>query len=112
MSEHAEQMGLFEWAAYAAVHWPELALLHAIPNGGDRHPTVAARLKAAGVKPGVPDICLPVPRGDWHGLYIELKTRRGRVSAAQREWLTALARQGYRTAVGPRVATALCGSAA
>ena len=60
----------------------------------------AIRFKAEGVKAGVPDICLPVPRGEWHGLYIELKRReRGRVSAEQTAWLEALMRQGYATAI-------------
>ena len=34
-----------------------------IPNGGSRHPAEAARLKAQGVKAGVPDLCIPVARG-------------------------------------------------
>ncbi len=93
--EHAEQVALFRWAAIARSRYPELALLYAIPNGGHRHIQVARRLKAEGVKPGVPDICLPVPRGNWGGLYIELKTARGAVSKAQCGWLKALQDQGY-----------------
>ena len=77
----------FRWAALAKSRWPELVLLHAIPNGGHRHKAVAVRMKAEGMKAGVPDICLPVPRGSWHGLYLELKTEDGSVSRAQRRWL-------------------------
>ncbi|MBK1727652.1 VRR-NUC domain-containing protein [Halorhodospira neutriphila] len=95
-SEHEEQAALFRWAALQQRRRPELALLHAIPNGGDRHPAVAARLQAEGVRAGVPDLCLPVARGGWHGLYVELKTRRGRPSRRQRAWLRALRAQGYR----------------
>ena len=73
--------------------------MFAIPNGGHRHKAVAVRMKAEGVKPGVPDICLPVPRGPWHGLYIELKTEGGSVSRAQRRWLTLLTALGYRAEV-------------
>ena len=98
-SEHQEQAALFRWAGFAAARWPELALLYAIPNGGHRHKAVAARMKAEGVKRGVPDLCLPVPRGNHHGLYVELKTADGSASRAQRQWLTALQRQGYRVAV-------------
>ena len=76
--------------------WPELRLLHAIPNGGKRDIRTAAMLKAEGVKPGVPDICLPVPRGGKHGLYIELKRRKGgTVSKAQEAWIRALMAQGF-----------------
>ena len=95
-TEHQEQAALFEWAAFQECVWPELRLLHAIPNGGKRDKVTAARLKAEGVKPGVPDVCLPVPRGDKHGLYIEMKRRRGgSVSADQLKWLENLMRQGY-----------------
>lgn len=60
----------------------------------------AARMKAAGVKPGVPDMFLPVAREGCHGLYIELKRRDGgRVSTEQTAWMDALARQGYKTAL-------------
>ena len=85
--EEIEQTCLFRWAALESVAHPELALLHAIPNGGKRSKSEAARMKAAGVKPGVPDMFLPVAREGCHGLDIELKR------------LEALARQGYKTAL-------------
>ena len=82
-TEEQEQRLLLAWAARTGR--PELRLLHAIPNGGKRLKSEAARLQAMGVKPGVPDLCLPVPRGKYHGLYIELKRLYGgRVSPAQR----------------------------
>ena len=91
-TEHQEQCMLFEWAAWR----PELHLMHTIPNGGKRDIRTAAKLKAEGVKPGVPDIFLPVPRGGKHGLYIELKRRKGgTLSAAQEAWIRALTAQGY-----------------
>lgn len=75
-------------------------MLYHIPNGGKRGKAEAIRFKAEGVKAGVPDICLPVARGEWHGLYIELKRREGgRVSAEQTQWLEALMREGYCTAI-------------
>jgi len=95
MSEHQEQAALFEWASLVQNRYPELRLLFAIPNGGLRNKVVAAKLKAEGVKPGVPDIFLPVPRGGWHGLCIEMKTKSGTVSKAQEGWLRALGGQGY-----------------
>jgi hypothetical protein len=52
--------------------------------------------KAEAVKAGLPDICLPVPRGIWHGLYLELKKQEGSVSRAQRRWLDALSTVGCR----------------
>ena len=53
-----------------------------------------------GVKAGVPDLCLPVARGQYHGLYMELKRQRGgRTSDHQSEWLDALSAQGYKAAL-------------
>jgi len=49
MSESTEQQALFEWAEFAAKKTPELKLLFAVPNGGKRNITTAARLKKEGV---------------------------------------------------------------
>lgn len=95
-TEDEEQMQIFQWAMYQRGKHPELALLFHIPNGGKRGKAEAARFKAMGVKSGVPDLCLPVSRGGYHGLYIELKRRRGgQVSGDQREWIAALLNNGY-----------------
>ena len=99
-SEAQEQTALFQWASLQACKYPELDMLYHIPNGGSRNKIEAARLKGEGVKAGVPDLCLPVPRGGKHGLYIELKRiREGRTSKEQEKWLNALQEQGYEAIV-------------
>ena len=99
-SEEQEQEQIFQWMRIAQGAEPDLGMLYAIPNGGFRTPATAARLKATGVRAGVPDMCLPVPRGKYHGLYIELKKKKGgTVSAAQKSWLLMLERQGYKCSV-------------
>lgn len=98
--ESQEQTWLMQWARYASVKYPEIDLLYHCPNGGSRNAIEAARLKAQGVKKGVPDLCLPVPRGDYHGLYIELKRQKnGVLSADQKQWIENLRKQGYRVEV-------------
>jgi hypothetical protein len=52
---------------------PELRWLHAIPNGGYRDKITAGKLKAEGVKRGIPDVFLPLPMTKYAGLYVELK---------------------------------------
>lgn len=75
-------------------------LLFAIPNGGQRNEIVAAKLKAEGATSGVPDLFLAVPRGDFHGLWIEMKNgKAGRLSENQKEMIQLLMEQGYATAV-------------
>lgn len=69
---------------------------YAIPNGGYRHMVEAVKLKRSGVQRGVPDLCIPIPRGKYHGLYIEMKRQKGGVlSDGQLYWLTLLRDQGY-----------------
>lgn len=92
-SESQEQRLLVEWAWSQERRIPELAMLYAIPNQG------AARLKKLqmeGTKRGVPDLCLAVARGQYHGLYIEMKRiKGGKLSMEQISWLSRLTAEGY-----------------
>lgn len=93
--EHNEQVALMQWWRIAHGVYPESALF-AIPNGGARDPVGGARLKAEGVRAGVPDLFLAIPSDDSHGLWIELKKRKGgKVSNAQSEMMGMLTDQGY-----------------
>lgn len=96
-SESEEQKVVFEWAAWNETKYPELKLLFHIPNGGLRSKGTAVRLKAEGVKAGVPDLLLPVRRNEFGGLWIEMKKadHSNKPTENQKEWLTALAEQGY-----------------
>lgn len=94
-SEHQEQAALFEWAAWHTERVPALRLMYAVPNGGKRDKATAARLKAEGVKAGVPDICLPIARNGYHGFYIELKVGTNKPTKEQLQWLDALRLEGY-----------------
>lgn len=98
-TEDEEQTWLFSWAEMSMGRFPELKLLHHIPNGGKRSKSEAVRFKAMGVKAGIPDIFLPVARGKYHGLYIELKAKDGRVTNEQRWFLAAAEEQGYKAVV-------------
>ena len=94
-TEAQEQTTLFQWAAMMSGKWPQLRLCHAIPNGGSRNPIEARHLKEQGVKAGIPDLFLPCARGGFHGLYIEMKRRKGgRVSIEQKKAIIALMEQG------------------
>lgn len=101
VSEDQEQAWLFQWAKRNESKYTELALLFAVPNGGHRHKRQAALLKLTGVKAGVPDVFLPVARGGYHGLWIEMKStqKTARVSPEQKQWLADLTGQGYRAVV-------------
>ena len=85
MTEAQYQIEVFKWARHPAVlhTYPELALLYHIPNGGKRNAVEAAHFKQQGVLPGVADLHLPVARGCYYSLYIEMKADKGRPSANQ-----------------------------
>ena len=94
-SEAEEQAAVVKWAELMSHKHPCLKWMYHTPNGGSRNVAEAANLKRMGVKAGVPDLCLPYPSGKYHGLWIELKTERGRVMGTQREWIEYLRSQGY-----------------
>lgn len=95
-TEHHEQATLIQWAQLNMKAIPELDNLFAIPNGGMRHPAIAAQLKAEGVKPGVSDLFLSYPSNGKHGLYIEMKRRaKSQTSEEQTAWIKKQRRNGY-----------------
>ena len=94
-TEYQEQKTVVKWCEVMACRYAGLDLIYHIPNEGKRGLQAAAMLKAAGLKRGVPDLCLPVPRGCRHGLYIEMKRKGGRVQPEQAEWIKRLNALGY-----------------
>ena len=105
VSEDTEQIQLMNWCRWKTNQggvWEMLDLLYHVPNGGRRGKAEASIFKAMGVKAGVPDLFLPVPKmlhgkngGMAYGLYIEMKAQGGRLQPSQREWLLKLRSMGY-----------------
>ena len=96
-TEDTEQVNLAKWLDSHKFRWCH------VPNGGHRDKITGARLKAAGVKKGVPDILIfdqpPLHPGKI-GVALELKRKDGGVLAPhQEEWLEALSERGWFTAV-------------
>ena len=67
-----------------------------VPNGGRRDTVTGAILKAEGALAGVADLFLSVPNNVHHGLYVEMKTRKGRQQDSQKAFQKAVEAQGYR----------------
>jgi hypothetical protein len=116
--EHTEQVAVINWAKLNEGKYPELRNLFAIPNGGARHLVVAKKLKAEGVKAGVPDLFLPCSKlptpdeffigsGDYielsdevfFGLFIEMKFGKNKPKDNQRDWIKRLRDENYKVAV-------------
>lgn len=101
--EHQHQVALISWAR--RVKLPPAAdvkpgaviadYLLAVPNGGRRNAREGARLKAEGVKPGVSDLLLPLRRGGYGSLWLELKAPGERPNPRQCEWIERMTLAGF-----------------
>jgi hypothetical protein len=96
-TEHAEQVATVTWFRY---QYPKYAkCLWAIPNGGARHIGTAVKLKAEGVVAGVPDLFLMIPKNGWHGMFIEMKIKGGKLQENQKEFMGLAILLGYQSVV-------------
>lgn len=97
-TEHAEQVAFIHWAD--AYFNNRDCFVFAIPNGGLRNKMVAIKMKAEGVRAGVPDLFLPLPKGKYHGLFIEMKRLKGGgLTDPQKEKIPLLESCGFKVAV-------------
>jgi len=91
MTEDQEQALFVQWFRRTYTQ-----RIYAIPNGGARHPAVAAKMKATGTSAGVPDLHVP----EWN-LWIEMKRANGgRLSDVQKDWIAYLETIGHTVIVG------------
>jgi len=91
-SEDQEQMLFVQWFRR---QYPSIRIF-AVPNGGHRHPAVAAKLKATGTVAGVPDLFIPA----WSA-WVEMKREKGgKLSDVQKEWIAYLESIGHWVIVG------------
>lgn len=96
-AEEKEQARLIKWSHQPAVRQAAgmLAYLFHTPNGGKRDSLTGGQMRALGVKPGVPDLLLPVESHGWNGLAIEMKSASGTTTPDQERWLDTLKANGW-----------------
>lgn len=106
--EGREQVALVRWMQFQ--HNAAFALTWHTPNGGRRDKVTAAKLKAQGVKAGIPDLQLAMARGGHFGLFIEFKAtppHDSAVSKSQKDVLHLLTGEGYLAVVCRGMAEAM-----
>mgnify|MGYP003408781518 FL=1 len=97
--EAAEQENVIKWARDNEKTYPFLWMLHSSLNGVKLSKMQAGKAKASGMLSGVPDLFLPVKNNNFVGLYIEMKSTKGRVSVEQSRYLKCAAENGYSVVV-------------
>ena len=97
--EAIEQAKVVAWARANENNYPYLWLLHCSLNGVKLSKAQAGKALKQGMKKGVPDLFLPVKQGGFSGLYIEMKSAKGRVSVEQSRYLKCAAENGYSVVV-------------
>jgi hypothetical protein len=97
--EHEEQVALIKWCRLNKVKYPELQYIFAIPNAGKRSLKSGKWLVDEGLLTGVYDLFLPVARGIWHGLFIEMKFGKNDLTENQKTFNNFVYRQKYYTDV-------------
>jgi hypothetical protein len=93
--EHDHQCSFFSWLRLNENKFPELKRFFAIPNGGHREQGAAVKFYLEGVRRGVLDTCLPLPRHGKAGLWIEFKAGSNNLTPDQVEWKAALELEGH-----------------
>ena len=124
-SEHEQQALVIAWCELHKHRIPELEFIFAVPNGSNKSRAQAGKMRAEGLKAGVPDLVLPVsvtkqhelPDGtveheSYGALYIEMKSETVKIGAdgkaktvrtyptpEQRRWHEGLRRIGNKVVV-------------
>ncbi|OIX34112.1 hypothetical protein AXW38_07300 [Yersinia ruckeri] len=95
-AETEEQAALIKWADNTVIDGICVGdyLIH-IPNEGKRGPKAARDAKRLGLRKGVPDLFLALPRGGYAGLWIEMKALHGKLTTDQNQWLNKMNEMGY-----------------
>ena len=92
-NEEQEQAAVVDWCDLHGI-----PVVH-IPNEGRRSAYTGANLKRMGMRPGFPDLFIPVARMGYHGLFVEMKVGKNKPTRAQIEWLRRLDAEGYAVCV-------------
>jgi hypothetical protein len=89
-TEHQEQVAVVQFCDAQNIR------IFAIPNGSNKNPASAAKFQREGLRKGIPDLMVPIPKGGFMGLFLEMKrTKNAKPSKEQQEWIEFLNQMGY-----------------
>lgn len=93
--EDEELIKFFDWLAWQEKQEPMLRIIHHVANERRASWAAGKRLKRKGVRKGILDVSCPIPRGRYHGLYVELKIRPNKLTEDQVEVMKILHGLGH-----------------
>lgn len=95
--EHQIQSGFVDWMRLKANANPIYEMGYSIPNGAHLARGFATMkiLKAQGLVAGVPDYFFAYPSSGYHGLYLEFKDGKNKLTTEQQMWFKRLNSVGY-----------------
>lgn len=93
--EFLSQKEVVLWARINAPFHRPLNFLSASLNGVKLTPAQYVKAFQSGMNAGFPDLELPCARRGYHGLYIEMKSEKGKLSEHQIEWAKYLGEEKY-----------------
>ena len=102
LSEFDEQVCFFNWcrSPFVLKKYPALKWAFCTGNGLRLSMGQAMKYKRQGGTKGVLDIFLPSARGEFHGLFIEMKRKeKGVVSKEQKDFIADVTNEGYKAVV-------------
>jgi hypothetical protein len=97
--ERDHQTAFFTWLRISEPQFPLLSRFFATAHFGSDAQDIAPETRYSGVRGGVPETFLPVPRGGRHGLWIEFKAGKKTLTSEQSEWKLFLEHEGYQVHV-------------
>ena len=94
MNESSLQISCIKWFR---LKYPQYSLnLFAVPNGGYRRKVTAVRMVKEGLLSGVSDLLFLLPTKDYHGLCIELKYNKNKMTSNQKRWANHISKYNYK----------------
>ena len=100
MKPPSERQIQIQCVSWFRQRYPEASgVFFSVPNGGARNAWTAKNLRDEGALADAPDLLLLIPRHGYASLCIEMKTRTGRQSDAQKEFQRAAEGEGNRYVV-------------
>mgnify|MGYP003402343736 CR=1 FL=1 len=99
VSEHQIQSVCIQWARLMAKSNDKFKMIYAVPNGGKRSRSSGAKFRREGLTKGVFDVMVDVPMRGFHGMRLEFKTEKGKLSEEQKNMQALYLKFGYVTSI-------------